>query len=353
VSQNRIAVGHEELSRFIRDALTLKCARAEDAAVVAEGLVWANLRGIDGHGVSRLPFYLRMIERGDIDVKATPRLLQDRAATFVVDGGRGFGPVAMMQAIAVATERARNAGVCFGLVRDTTHTGAIGRYAQWMAQRGCAALIMGAGPAFVAYHGARVPSLGTSPIAIAVPSSESPIVLDMATSTISNGTILQARATGAALPPGTALTAQGEPTTDPNAAEILLPLGGAKGSGLGLMFEMLASVLAAAPIQARALGPEKRKSLVQNIAILAVDIGAFRPLADFAQDAGALAAILKSLPRQAGFDEIRLPGERAERTEAVRRQSGIPIPAKLWEELEAVAEASELNPLMRLSSPAK
>jgi ureidoglycolate dehydrogenase (NAD+) len=343
VSQSKIIVGHEELSRFIRDTLEAKGARPEDAAVVADGLVWANLRGIDGHGVSRLPFYLRMIERADIDVATKPSLAQDRAATFVLDGARGFGPVAMMQAIALATKRAAKAGVCFGLLRDTTHTGAIGRYVQWMAERGCAAMIMGAGPAFVAYHGARVPSLGTSPIAIAVPSGDSAIVLDMATSAISNGTILQARATGASLPPNSALTMEGEPTRDPSRAEILLPLGGAKGSGLGFMFEMLASVLAAAPIQARALGPERRKSLSQNIAILAVDVAAFRLVADFARDADALAAIIKSLPRQAGVDEIRLPGERAARTEAVRRKSGIPIPAKLWEELRAMAEANAVE----------
>ena len=102
MSQNKIIVGHEELFRFIREALEGKGARPEDAAVVADGLVWANLRGVDGHGVSRLPFYLRMIERGEIDVAAKPSLAQDRAATFVLDGGRGFGPVAMMQAIAVA-----------------------------------------------------------------------------------------------------------------------------------------------------------------------------------------------------------------------------------------------------------
>ena len=280
-----VTIGHDELGRFIRDALMAKDARAEDAVVVAEGLVWANLRGIDGHGVSRLPSYLKMIERGEIDVKAQPRLLHDRAATFVLDGGRGFGPVAMMQAIAIAAERAQSAGVCFGLVRETTHTGAIGRYAQWIAQRGCAAVIMGAGPAFVAYHGARVASLGTSPIAIAVPNGGTSIVLDMATSTISNGTIMQARAAGKELPPNAALTAQGEPTTDPSKAEILLPLGGPKGSGLGLMFEMLASVLAAAPIQARALGPERRRTLDQNSAILAIDVDTFRPLADFAHDA--------------------------------------------------------------------
>jgi LDH2 family malate/lactate/ureidoglycolate dehydrogenase len=344
MTQSKILVGHEELSRFIVDALVAKGARAEDAAIVADGLVWANLRGVDGHGVSRLPFYLRMIERGQIDVAARPQLVQERAATFLLDGGHGFGSVAMTQAVAIAAERAPKSGVCFGLVRNTTHTGAIGRYAQWLAQHGCAALIMGAGRAFVAYHGARVASLGTSPIAIAVPRGESPIVLDMATSAISNGTIMQAQANDRSLPPGAALTAQGEPTTDPKSAEILLPLGGAKGSGLGLMFEMLASVLAAAPIQARALGPEKRNSFAQNIAILAIDVGTFRPLADFAQDADALAAIITSLPRQQGFDEIRLPGERADRTEAVRRKSGIPIPAKLWGELVAIAKEFSVKP---------
>ena len=347
MSQSKIIVGHEELFRFIRDALVMKGARPEDAAIVADGLVWANLRGVDGHGLSRLPFYLRMIERGDIDVTAKPSLEQDRIATFVLDSGRGFGPVAMMQAIALAAERAVKAGVCYGLVRDTTHTGAVGRYAQSMAERGCAAMIMGAGPAFVAYHGARVPSLGTSPIAIAVLSGDGAVVLDMATSAISNGTILQARATGASLPPNSALTKEGEPTTDPNHAEILLPLGGPKGSGLGFMFEMLA----AAPIQARALGPERRKSLSQNIAILAVDVAAFRPVADFARDAEELAAVIKSLPRQTGVDEIRLPGERAACTEAVRRKSGIPIPGKLWEELAAIAAANRLSLPESLSPP--
>jgi ureidoglycolate dehydrogenase (NAD+) len=345
-----MVVHHAELARFIRDALTAKGAGAENAAAVADGLVWANLRGVDGHGVSRLPSYLKMIERGEIDPKARPQLVHDRAATFMLDGGGGFGPVAMMQAIAIAVERARSAGTCFGLVRETTHTGAVGRYAQWMAERGCVALIMGAGPAFVAYHGARVGSLGTSPIAIAVPSGAGAIVLDMATSTISNGKIMQALATGAQLPPGTVLTKDGQPTTDPAKAEILLPLGGPKGSGLALMFEMLASVLAAAPIQALALGPQRRRRFTQNCAILAVDIATFRPVVDFAGDADTLAALLKALPRQQDFDEILLPGERATRTEAARRKAGIPIPAKLWEELAAVADANGIKVPARVAS---
>jgi LDH2 family malate/lactate/ureidoglycolate dehydrogenase len=338
VSVARIRVRHEELHRFIRDVLTADGAGAADAAAVADGLVWANLRGVDGHGVSRLPRYLRIIERGEIDPTAQPKLILDRTATFLIDGGHGFGAVAAMQAAALAVDRAKKVGVCFGLVRNTSHTGAIGRYAQWMAQQGCAAIVMGAGPALMAYHGARVASMATSPIAIAAPSADGPIVLDMATSTISNGKILQARQTGAALPPGTVLSAEGEPTTDPKRGEILLPLGGPKGSGLALMFELLTSVLAASPIQARALGPEKRSRHVNNAALLAVDIAGFRPLGDFAADAETLAALIKALPRQAGFDEIMLPGERSRHSEAARRRDGIPIPKGLWDELAVIAK---------------
>jgi ureidoglycolate dehydrogenase (NAD+) len=352
VSDKRILVSHGELDRFIRDALTAAGARASDAAVVAQGLAWANLRGGDGHGVSRLPRYLQMIARGEIDVNARPRLVHDRPATFMIECDHGFGPVAAMQAAALAVERAKKLGVCFGLVRQTTHTGAIGRYAQWIAERGCAAVLMGAGPTLMAYHGARVASLGTSPIAIAVPTGNGPIVLDMATSTISNGKILQGRNTGTPLPEGTVLTGQGEPTTDARQAEILLPLGGPKGSGLSLMFEMLASLTAGAPIQARTLGPEKRTRNTGNTAMLVVDIETFRPLADYQHDADALAAILKALPRQAGVDEILLPGERSTRTEAARRKSGIPIPAKLWGELEGIAKAHAIKMPALLSTPA-
>jgi ureidoglycolate dehydrogenase (NAD+) len=238
----------------------------------------------------------------------------------------------------MAVERAKKLGVSFALVRQTTHTGAIGRYAQWIAERGCAAVLMGAGPTLMAYHGVRVASLGTSPIAIAVPSGKGPIVLDMATSTISNGKILQARNTGAALPEGTVLTADGEPTIDARKAEILLPLGGPKGSGLALMFEMLASITAGAPIQVRALGPEKRTRNTGNTAMFVIDIETFRSLADFTHDADELGAMLKSLPLQAGFDEVTLPGERSTRTEAARRKSGIPIPQKLWDELGEIAK---------------
>jgi ureidoglycolate dehydrogenase (NAD+) len=345
-------ISHESLLRFIRDVLIVHGAREKDAAAVADGLVWANLRGVDGHGVSRLPRYLAFMKRGEIDTKAEPRLTHDRAATFVLDSGHGFGPVICMAAAALAVERAKTFGVCFGVVRESTHTGAIGRYAQWIAEHDCAAVVLGAGQTLMAYHGARVASLGTSPIAMAVPSGKGAIVLDMSASTISNGKILQSRASGTPLPEGTVLTAEGEPTTDPRTAEILLPLGGPKGSGLGLMFEMLASVLAAAPIQARALGPEKRTRNTANTVMIAVDIATFRQLGDFKGDADTLVSLLKALPRQAGFDEITLPGERSGGTEVQRRKAGIPIPPKLWEELEQIAKTDKVEMPALMSSAA-
>ncbi|HEX4043344.1 MAG TPA: Ldh family oxidoreductase, partial [Xanthobacteraceae bacterium] len=122
MSAEKVLVGQDELGRFIRDVLVAHGAREADAAVVAEGLVWANLRGGDGHGVSRLPRYVKLLADGEIDTKARPHLAHDRAATFVLDCGHGFGPVAVMQAAALAVERAKQTGVCFGLVRETTHT---------------------------------------------------------------------------------------------------------------------------------------------------------------------------------------------------------------------------------------
>src|SRR5215472_9867624 len=178
-----IRVGHTELLRFFNDIFRAKGMRAEDAATVAEVLLWANLRGVDSHGAMRIPHYLDQIRKGAFDPTAQPRLRPLMPATFVLDCARAAGPVCMMRAAARAIEIAETFGVGVGLVSDTAHTGAVGRYAQWIAERGFAALVMVAGPLFMAYHGAKVTSLGTSPLAIGIPGpdGDDPLVLDMAT----------------------------------------------------------------------------------------------------------------------------------------------------------------------------
>ncbi|MGE5539253.1 MAG: Ldh family oxidoreductase [Gemmatimonas sp.] len=325
-----VRISEQDLRRFVSDVFRAKGMRAEDAETVADVLVWADLRGVSSHGVSRIPSYLAAIERGRFVADARPKLEPLAPAAFRLDCGYAAGAVSMMQAIAEAVALAGRTGIAVGLVRQTTHTGAVGRYAEWAASRGYAAIVIAVGMANMAYHGARVPTVATSPIAIGVPGGErGPIVLDMATAIAASGRVRQALAEGKPLPEGWALDDQGNPTTDAANAAIMLALGGPKGSGLSLMFEFLTAVLGAN------LDLKSRRQ--QNAMVIAIDVAKFRPVADFVADVRALGDSIKSSPRLDGVDEILLPGERGGRTAARQRKDGVPVSAKTWRELSAIA----------------
>jgi ureidoglycolate dehydrogenase (NAD+) len=334
-----VIVRYQDLARFVADIFVARGMAKDDAAVVAETLVWADLRGGESHGVTRVPRYLELMGLGQMDPKGRPHLVRDGGATVMIDGERCAGPVAMMLALAEAAKRAKEHGVCLALVRETTHAGAIGRYAEWAAERGFIAIIAAAGQPLMAYHGARVRGVSTSPLAIAVPGADGPVVFDMATSVAALGRINQARQAGEPIPEGWALSEDGRPTTDSKQATIPLPVGGAKGSGLALMFEFLASVLAGVPVLAPAVGPKRQWRHVQNVMAIVADVEAFRGAAGFGADVEELGNIIRALPRQKGFDEILLPGDRSRRTEKLRRQEGIPISRQTWDALARIAMA--------------
>src|SRR5262245_26203176 len=335
-----LRVHHDDLARFIAGAFATKGMSAADAAMVADVLVWANLRGGDGHGVARLPRYLEMIDRKEMDPRGRPHMALDADSFFILDAARAAGPIAMMEAVAAASERAKARGVCIGLMRDATHAGAIGRYAYHAVERGCACIILAAAFPFMPYHGAKVASLPTAPVVMGVPTARhGPVVLDMASSIIAMGKIHQARLKNEPLGEGLALDGEGHPTTDPKKAAMPLPLGGPKGSGLSLMIELLAGVLGGSSILTRVLGPEHSTRNAQNALIVVMDVAAFRPDGGYQQDVDALADIIKNLPLRDGIDEILLPGERGRRTETERRQKGIPLPPDTWNALKAVAES--------------
>ena len=341
-----IRVDQAELARFFTDIFAAKGMSRDGAATVAEVLVWANLRGVDSHGAMRIASYLDQIRKGEFDPKAEPKLRPLMPATFVLDCAKAAGPVSMLAAPAHAIDIAETYGVGVGIVSDAAHTGAIGRYAHWIAERGYAALVMVAGPPFMAYHGAKVTSLATSPIAIGIPGPEDrdPLVLDMATSVTAAGRIRQAAQEGKPIPEGAALDAAGQPTTDGTKASILLPLGGPKGSGLSLLFECLTGVLAGTPIITTIAGLTGPNLPLSNAILIVVNIANFRPLADYRRDVGLLIEVVKGLPRREGFDELMLPGERGGREAAVRRSNGIPLPPKLWRELSEIAQSLGVAP---------
>ncbi|MEW6122138.1 MAG: Ldh family oxidoreductase [Pseudomonadota bacterium] len=314
-------------------------ARTEDAATIADLLVWSHLTGRDGHGLVRVPAYARMARSGEMDVRAVPAIVRALPATLLVDGGAAPGAVAMMAATGWAVERAKANGGCFALVRRTTHTGAIGYYALKAAEAGLAALVIGSGKPIMAYHGARVPSVSTSPIALAVPGGAGgPLLLDMAASVAALGRLRQLAARDAEIPEGWALDADGRPTRRAQEAVIPLPLGGPKGSGLALMFEAMTSVLAGAPVVAPSLADPGGPGRGSSAMLMLMDVAAFSEPETFVGEVETLRAAMKALPRQEGFDDIFLPGERSRALADQRAREGIPVPAALMAEVRALAE---------------
>ena len=339
-SSRHVLVAADDLRALVSGIFAARGMRQGDAGAVADALVWANLRGIDSHGVSRVPRYLELFDRGESVPDAQPTVERPRAAIAIVDAHAAPGPVAMNRAVAEAISGARECGVGWASVRGTVYTGSIGYYTGRVAAAGMAAVGVVAGMPNMAYAGARGAAVATSPLSVAVPAGRHELVLlDMATSVIALGRIAEAKSAGRELPPGAAVTADGEPTTDPALATIPLPLGGAKGSGMSLVFELLASGLVANPIvPGYHAGSAEGRRHRQNGFILAVDVSAFLPLEEFTATVDATVDAIKALPPSAEAAEVLVPGERGRRCEAERRRAGVPLSPKPWRELTALAE---------------
>jgi ureidoglycolate dehydrogenase (NAD+) len=333
-------VAPEALRRFTTEVFARGGMSAAHAATVADALVWANLRGMDSHGVSRIPSYVEWMRRGDINATPSLELVSETPAVVVLDADRASGPVAMTAAMGHAVRKARDAGAGVVFVRATTHTAALGYYTLIAAREGLAGLAFASSTPLMAYHGARAAGVSTTPISIALPGGEhDPLLLDMSTSQIAMGKLVQARRSGEALPEGAALDAEGHATTDAKKAVTPLPLGGPKGSGLALMVECLTSLVLANPIAAEVLeGTTKGKRHRQNCLALVLDIARFGDPIAFQREVRRLCGVLKALPRAAGTDEILMPGERGRRTLERRTREGIPLPAGVVAELSRVAE---------------
>jgi LDH2 family malate/lactate/ureidoglycolate dehydrogenase len=336
----RVLVSGDDLRELVAGIFAARGVRPADAAAVADALVWANLRGVDSHGVSRVPRYLELFDKGESVPDAAPTVERPRAAIAIVDAHAAPGPVAMNRAADEAIAGARECGIGWATVRGTVHTCAIGYYASRIADAGMAAVGVVAGVPNMAYAGAKGAAVATSPLAVAVPAAKHEVVLlDMATAVMALGRIAQLKAAGKELPPGVALTADGEPTTDAALAKIPTPVGGAKGAGMSLVFEMLASGLAANPIvPSYHSGAKEGRRHRQNGFLLAIDVAAFLPLDEFTATIDDTVDAIKSLPPAADTTEILIPGERGRRTARDRAATGIPLGPKVWRELSGIAE---------------
>ncbi|MFZ6763208.1 Ldh family oxidoreductase [Pseudoroseomonas sp. WGS1072] len=310
-----------------------------EAAAWSSSLVAANLRGVDSHGVMRVPRYLELLSKREINARPEMRLLREMGAIALLDADRAPGPIGMARAMEIAIARARDVHVGWCVARDITHAGAVGQYVQQAAEAGMVGMAMTASAPLMAYHGSKGPVVSTNPIAIGIPArGRPPLVLDMATATVALGKVQNARLAGRPVPEGWGLDAEGQPTTDAAAIATLLPMAGPKGSGLSLMIECLASLTAGNPVLVPALAGAKGTRM--NGTAIALDVRAFGEPGDFEGEVDALADAVAEQPTAPGVERLLLPGERGDAVRRDRVQTGIPLPPATWNALAAAAQVA-------------
>ncbi len=215
-----------------------------DSGIVARCLVHADLRGVDSHGVIRVPHYVRRIDLGSIKAKPEAVVTRGGPSTAQISGDNGLGHPTMHDAMNLAIEMARETGVGFVGVNHSSHCGALSFYGIQAIEAGMIGMVFSQTDKGVVPFGGRKPFCGTNPLCFAVPSSSSmPIILDMATSTVAGGHVFKARSENREIPPTWALDEDGNPTTDPHKGIYWTPAAGAKGYGLGVIVDALTGVL--------------------------------------------------------------------------------------------------------------
>jgi len=338
---------------LIRDALVAVEIPPDDAARVAELMTEADLTGADAHGVFRLPQYVKRVEAGGLNRR--PNITVDRtaAATALIDGDNGFGHLVMSRAAETAIAMAREAGIGWAGVRRSNHAGPAGLYAEMPAAYGMIGLYSAVASAnHMAVWGGAETLLGTNPLAIGLPAGDGPMVLDMATTVVSYGTVKNYALKGRTMPECWFVNRHdGTPLTDPrrSADGLLLPIGEYKGSGLALMLGLLAGTLNGAAFGREVVDFNADASSETNTGhfIAAIDIARFIPLATFTAEVDRHMRDLRASPRLPGFDAIRLPGDRRAQCRAERTRDGVPLAQALLDQLDRLAQHLRLEPLGR------
>lgn len=332
------------LSAFIGDVLTREGLPDEDAATIGELMVEADLLGGDGHGIFRLPRYLERLRASGLNPRPDIRIDRERGAMAVINGDNGFGHLVMKRCAEEAVIRARSHGIGWVGTHHSNHAGAAGVYAMMPLAHDMIGLYVAVGNAnHLAPWGGIDLLLSTNPIAVAVPSqSASPIVLDMATTVAAYGKVKLAAQNGETMPEGWMMDVDGHPLTDPAkaASGSLLPIGGPKGYGLSLIFGLLAGSLNGAAMGSEVIDHNDDDSTATNTGqfIVAIDIASFTDLTVFKREVERVIGEMKGSALRPGFDEVRLPGERALSVREQRLANGIPLPAPLVTKLDAIAE---------------
>ena len=340
------------LAGLITDAYVAAGLPHADAAKVAALMIETDLSGADAHGTFRLPHYVKRIRAGGCNPRPNIRVNRSAAATALIDGDNGMGHLVVARAAETAIELAREAGVAWVGMVHSNHAGSAGIYAAMPVEYGMAGIYAAVASAnHMPVWGGAENLLGTNPLAIGVPSAEGPVVLDMATTVVSYGTIKTHLVQNRPLEEGWMVNAKdGKPLIDPrqSAEGLLLPIGGYKGSGLAIMIGILGGILNGAFFGREVVDFNAHADVASNTGqfVIALDIARFMPLDAFKAEVGRHLVELRNSKLLPGFEEIRLPGDRRRECREERLRDGIPIPPPLLAQLDQLAGELGVKPLL-------
>ncbi|MEM0042328.1 MAG: Ldh family oxidoreductase [Candidatus Korarchaeum sp.] len=346
--QDFVRVRYEELAEFVRSVFLRLGVPGDDARVVAENLVTADLRGIESHGVARLRRYVDGIRKGAVKVRPNVRIISEGPSFALVDGDSGLGQVVGSFSMRLAIRKAKESGIGFVTVRMSNHYGIAGYYAMMALEQDMVGVSMTNSRPLVAHTGALGKWLGTNPIAVAAPTvNPPPFVLDMATSVAPIGKMEEYSRLGRRVPMGWGIDAEGKPCDDPNVIMregALLPLGGLgevfgghKGYGLAVMVEIFTSVLSGAAMLREVGQTEAPEPANVGHFFMAIDVARFMPVEEFKRRMEKLRETLKKAPLHPEFERIWMHGEKSYLTSLRRMEEGIPIHKRVMEEMRTIA----------------
>jgi uncharacterized oxidoreductase len=280
------------------------------------------------------------VKKGQLKPSARIEAVSETATTARINGNWGFGYVVTTRAVEMAIEKAHKSNLAAISIFQQGHIGRLADYTTALANAGMIGQLTadsGRTSKQVVPFGGRVPCLGTNPISIAIPSNQKgPVFIDMATSVVASGKLSVAKNRKQSVPDGWLLDRDGNPTTDPANFAAILPLGGSqghKGYGLSFMIEAFAGILTGI-----GYGVDPKGWHNDGCLLMAINVSAFRPLADFKREVDEMIRIIKSTPPAAGFQEVMYPGEPEYRNHVKRSKEGIFVEDETWEALQRIVK---------------
>ena len=348
--QTEIRVDAARLNEFATAVYAGAGMPEADARLLADTLVQSDLWGYQSHGVLRLGWYLERLRNKVMNPVTQPEFVVDAGAMAVIDGHDGVGHVLTMLATREAVKRAKQHGIAAVGVRMSNHFGTCMYYTRIGALEGCVMLLTTNGGPAMAPWGGRKKIIGTNPWSVATPAGKHPpFLMDMANTGVARGKIYLAHNKRQPIPEGWAIDKDGAPTTDPQAAieGIVLPMAGHKGYAIAMMVDVLSGVLTGSGFLSDVHSPYKtaEKSNCGHF-MIAVNIEALQPLAQFNARMEQYIAELKSVPLAKGHDEVFYPGEIEANNDIDNRRDGLLLPADTLENLASIARDSGLTGLL-------